>query len=453
MERRFILAALTVLIAAATPAGASAATAPSAPQLTSAQYVSPAVFTWTPGADLLNVQQTVYRAPGACTTPPAAGQLVATYPGNATTQHFAVPGDGTFCFFVRATDLALGTADSSGLTLTIDTTPPTSTIAVAPTATGGIVSGVVNITRTAADATSGVASNLRRIGPVGGCGANSSNVPARWDTTAYTDGDYDVCNVVTDRAGYTTIATLRITVANTVPVPVPIPSPVAPPAPAPAPAGSPAPVVSAPVIVAPAGTVITDKIAPGAPTKLAVIQPRSKSSKSLIPLTLRWVNPKADDLDHVVVVLNLKHQPRSRTDGTVVYSGLRASAPFKLKAGTAGYLALFAFDRTGNISSPARRTVSLASLIPLRPLTGSKVESAPRLTWKAKDGTAYYNVQVFRDGKRVLTDWPAQASLRLPANLLEPGTYTWFVWPALKGKGSGATFGELIGRATFVYEG
>ena len=86
------------------PAGASAATAPSAPQLTSAPYVSPAVFTWTPGADLLNVQQTVYRAPGACTTPAAAGQLVATYPGNATTQHFAVPGDGTFCFFVRASD-------------------------------------------------------------------------------------------------------------------------------------------------------------------------------------------------------------------------------------------------------------------------------------------------------------------------------------------------------------
>ena len=52
MERRFILAALAVAIAAALPAGASAATAPSAPQLTTAQYVSPAHFTWTPAADL-----------------------------------------------------------------------------------------------------------------------------------------------------------------------------------------------------------------------------------------------------------------------------------------------------------------------------------------------------------------------------------------------------------------
>ena len=104
MERRFILAALAVAIAGALPAGASAATAPSAPQLTTPQYVSPAHFTWTPGADPLNIVQTVWRAPGACTTPPAAGQLVATYPGNTQAEHFAVPGDGTFCFFVRASD-------------------------------------------------------------------------------------------------------------------------------------------------------------------------------------------------------------------------------------------------------------------------------------------------------------------------------------------------------------
>ena len=79
--------------------------------------------------------------------------------------------------------------------------------------------------------------------------------------------------------------------------------------------------------------------------------------------------------------------------------------------------------------------------------------AAPRLTWKATEGTAYYNVQVFRNGKRILTDWPSQASFTLPTTLLEPGTYTWFVWPALKGKGSSATFGDLIGRATFIYAG
>ena len=40
-----------------------------------------------------------------------------------------------------------------------------------------------------------------------------------------------------------------------------------------------------------------------------------------MPLTLRWVNPKADDLDRVIVVLNLKRQPRGKGDGTILYSG------------------------------------------------------------------------------------------------------------------------------------
>ena len=44
--------------------------------------MSPAVLEWTPGADLLNVSQTVYRAPGACTSPLTAGIAVRTYAGN-----------------------------------------------------------------------------------------------------------------------------------------------------------------------------------------------------------------------------------------------------------------------------------------------------------------------------------------------------------------------------------
>ena len=116
-------------------------------------------------------------------------------------------------------------------------------------------------------------------------------------------------------------------------------------------------------------------------------------------------------------------------------------------------MALFAFDRSGNVSPPARKKISLAPLIPLRPLTGSVVSQPPLLTWKGQAGTEYYNVQVFRKGKRVLVGWPSQPSFRVPLGTLEPGTYVWFVWPAEKGAASGAAFGDLIGRATFVYAG
>jgi hypothetical protein len=447
MARRTILTALAVVMAAAWTANAQAATAPSAPALTTAQYVSPAVLQWTPGADLLNVSQTVYRAPGTCSAPTAAAIPVRIYPDNITSQHFAVPGDGTFCFSVTATDLAGGTASGPGLTVTIDTTPPTATVAVSDQAPGGIVHGTVRVSGTSADAVSGVASSALRVGPVGAC-ATGTTVRS-WNTTRYTDGSYDVCNTATDRAGYSTTAVLTVTVANAVPIPIPVPvAPVAD-----LPVASPDPVVDTPIIPTPIVPGV-DRDAPQAPTKLAVSQPRAKAgAASLIPVTLRWVNPAVPDLARVMVILNLKHAPRSAADGNLVYSGLRTSIALRLRPGGSGYVALYAYDRSGNVSKPARRTVSLAALIPLRPLTGSLVTAAPLLTWKAKEGTAYYNVQVFLNGRRIVVGWPSVASYRLPAKLLEPGIYTWFVWPAIKHGRAAPTFGELIGRATFVYQG
>ena len=48
---------------------------------------------------------------------------------------------------------------------------------------------------------------------------------------------------------------------------------------------------------------------------------------------------------------------------------------------------------------------------------------------------------------------PRLAVLTLPPARRAPGTYPGVVGPALKGKGPGGTFGDLIGRATFIYEG
>ena len=448
MHRRSILVAMAFVLTAVLPVGASAATAPGAPGLISVPYRSPAIFSWTPAEDILNTSQTVYRAPGQCASPLATGQAVAIY-GPTTNTHHAVPGDGAFCFYVQAADLAGGTAAGPGISLTIDTTPPTSTVAV----TGqvdGVVRGTVTINRTSGDATSGVATEVRRVGAVGDCDEGRA-VTRSWNTTTLPDGAYDVCNIVTDRAGLVTQATVTVTVTNAVPV-VPTPTPIPSPTPS-EPIAAPAAAGAATPVATPAAGTTTDKTAPGKPSKLAVVQPRARMPKGKVPLTLRWVNPKATDLARVVAVLNLKHRPASRTDGKVIFSGLRTSAAFKLQAGTRGHVALFAIDRSGNVSKPALRTVSLASLIPLRPLTGTTVVTAPRLSWTATEGTAYYNVQIFRNGRRILTDWPAHASFKLPTALLEPGTYTWFVWPALKGKGSAATFGELIGRATFTYDG
>ena len=203
-----------------------------------------------------------------------------------------------------------------------------------------------------------------------------------------------------------------------------------------------------------ANILIVDDDAPLAPTKLTLVRAKTKKPGANVTVTLSWVKPIALDLERVQVVLNLKRAPATPADGKSVYKGLGTSTKLKLRAGQTGYLALYAYDHTGNFSpKPARTVVKLAALIPLRPLNGSVVRSAsPKLSWKAKAGTAYYNVQVFVKGKRVLTGWPSKASFTIPKGKLKPGTYVWYVWPAVKGKRSSPTFGKLIGRATFTYK-
>ena len=54
-------------------------------------------------------------------------------------------------------------------------------------------------------------------------------------------------------------------------------------------------------------------------------------------------------------------------------------------------------------------------------------------------GATYYNVQLFRNGKKVLTAWPTSTSFRLHdawkfegrTQRLTPGRYRWYVWPGI----------------------
>jgi hypothetical protein len=428
--RRSALAAMVAALAAGLPGAALAATAPTDPPvLTSAPYAFPLTLHWTPAPDPLNISQSVYRATGPCTDPPAAGGLIRTFPGNATSDFTGRPLDGTYCYHVKVADL-LTTADGPGVTVSVDTLPPTATVAVAP---AGELSGTVAVSGTSADATSGVAASVLHVGAVGACPAGPV-VNGSWDTTAAPNGPYEVCNVVTDNAGHVATATLAVTVANLRPLARPVPLP----------AGA------APTVAAPRSTPGADTLAPRAPSKLTVVAGRAKST-ARVPITARWVNPVAADFDHVVAVLNLARVPRGPADGKLVYQGARSSAVLTVRAGRNAFLALYAYDHAGNMSPAARRTIAAVPVSPLHPASGTVVPAPPLLTWKAKASTAYYNVQLFHKGRRVLVDWPTRPSYRIPSARLEPGTYVWFVWPAFRHNGAATTFGTLIGRATFIY--
>jgi hypothetical protein len=77
--------------------------------------------------------------------------------------------------------------------------------------------------------------------------------------------------------------------------------------------------------------------------------------------------------------------------------------------------------------------------------------------WRRVTRARYYNVQVYRGRRKVLTAWPMKTRFQLQTrwkNLgrkeqLLPGSYRWYVWPGY-GAPSARRYGQLLGQSTFV---
>ena len=92
-----------------------------------------------------------------------------------------------------------------------------------------------------------------------------------------------------------------------------------------------------------------------------------------------------------------------------------------------------------------------------KPAVGARLTAPPLLAWSAVPEATYYNVQVYRDGRKILTAWPLSPSFHLQPSWtnggrtirLTPGRYTWYVWPGF-GPRSANRYGKLLGARTFV---
>jgi hypothetical protein len=70
---------------------------------------------------------------------------------------------------------------------------------------------------------------------------------------------------------------------------------------------------------------------------------------------------------------------------------------------------------------------------------------------------SYYNLQLFRSGRKVLTAWPKRPRYQLHRSWtfagkrqrLRAGHYRWIVWPGF-GPRSRARYGKAIGRSDFT---
>jgi hypothetical protein len=160
---------------------------------------------------------------------------------------------------------------------------------------------------------------------------------------------------------------------------------------------------------------------------------------------LEWAVPDAVDLD---VRRGGRRLLSGGPSGNVVDRRLRNGHRYQ-------YL-VSATDAAGNT---AKRTLTV---VPgprlLGPRAGVALDHPPLLRWTRIRGADYYNVQVFRGKRKVLSAWPTRPKLRVPATWRFAGhkqrlkagrRYRWFVWPG-EGARDRNEYGRLIGARTFV---
>ena len=117
---------------------------------------------------------------------------------------------------------------------------------------------------------------------------------------------------------------------------------------------------------------------------------------------------------------------------------------------------LTTFDAAGNSSTVGKRAVPDGSS--LRPFIDTEVSRPPRLTWKKVRRARYYNVQLFKGRKKILSPWPKKANFQLKSSWkyngkkykLTPGLYRWYVWPGI-GSTKRQKYGSLVGSSTFRF--
>lgn len=116
---------------------------------------------------------------------------------------------------------------------------------------------------------------------------------------------------------------------------------------------------------------------------------------------------------------------------------------------------VIARDRAANRSRTKIAAVPGARL--LSPPAGAVLSAPPLLRWTPVRGADYYNVQLRRDGHKVLSLWPARPRLQLQptwgfegrVRRLIPAVYEWEVWPGF-GPRSRARYGPRVGHRSFV---
>ena len=147
---------------------------------------------------------------------------------------------------------------------------------------------------------------------------------------------------------------------------------------------------------------------------------------------------------------------RGGTEDSTIYRGRpKGITDRRVRNGKQYRYTVVATDRAANRSRGRIAAVPGPRL--LSPPHNAVLTLPPLLRWTKMRDADYFNLQLRRDGVKVLSEWPARPQLQLRrrwifqgrVRRLRPGRYEWDVWPGY-GRRSAANYGSRIGGRTFV---
>jgi hypothetical protein len=112
-------------------------------------------------------------------------------------------------------------------------------------------------------------------------------------------------------------------------------------------------------------------------------------------------------------------------------------------------------DQAGNRAADLTSAVPTSSPL-LTPADGAHLRNPPLLVWKGARRVRYFNVQLVRRGRKILSRWPAAPQLQLHRSWrfggrrhrLVRGLYCWYVWPG-RGAPSERRYRKVLGKSCF----
>jgi hypothetical protein len=143
--------------------------------------------------------------------------------------------------------------------------------------------------------------------------------------------------------------------------------------------------------------------------------------------------------------------------GQVVYTGTKTTFTDRgLVNGIEYRYVIVSEDAAGNQSAGVAIIVAPQRDLLRSPKNGARLKKAPKLMWTRDAEANYYNAQLLRNGKKILSVWPTGTSYKLKKSWafggnkykLRAGVYQWFVWPGY-GPRSQVVYGQLLGSRTF----